>query len=190
MKCGTSTIHAILEEHPDVFLPQQEINFFDLDDLYQHPDFFWRNSTSGDWSYSDFKHCSDDCWRWYRSHFSDAPEGALIGEDSTCYLPSRRACERIAMQSKQIKAIICLRQPTLRAYSQYWHMLRTGRAMFSFEDTLRFTPDYVLERSQYLRQLMHFTSFVPRQQIFFDYQKQGRDVFVWPMKMHTEHNGC
>lgn len=164
MKCGTSTVHALLNTHEKVFIPDSEINFFDIDDLFQHADFF---SFNGSWHWPNISVNPDSYWKWYQSFFKDAPTDCLIGEDSTCYLPSARAPKRIAIQPKPIKVIICLRNPVARAYSQYWHMLRTGRAMFSFEDTIRFTPDYVLQRSMYLEQVQRFTGSISKSQIFF-----------------------
>lgn len=164
MKCGTSTVHSLLNRHEKVFIPDPEIHFFDIDDLFQHTDFF---SYNGSWHWPDISADPDSYWEWYQSFFKDAPPDCLLGEDSTCYLPSTKAAKRIAIQPKPIKVIICLRNPVARAYSQYWHMLRTGRAMFSFEDTIRFTPNYVLKRSMYLEQIQRFTDTFPKSQIFF-----------------------
>ena len=46
-------------------------------------------------------------------------------------------------------------------------MLRTGRALFNFEDTIKYTPTYVLERSMYLNQIREFMEHIPRERIFF-----------------------
>jgi len=177
MKSGTSTVHHLLNRHKNVFIPDSEINFFDIDDLFQHTDFF---SFNGAWSHPDIAVDPDSYWQWYQHFFKDAPNESLIGEDSTCYLPSKKAVKRIAIQEKPIKLIVCLRNPVARAYSQYWHMLRTGRAMFSFEDTIRFTPDYVLGRSMYLEQVQHLIANIPRNRIFFflleDFQTRKEEV--------------
>lgn len=165
MKCGTSTLHALLDKHPRIYIPASEISFFDMDDLFQHSDFYFPGVSN--WNWPNIADAPQDYWNWYQSFFDDAPENCLIGEDSTCYLPSRKASYRISLQRKPIKTIICLRQPTLRAYSQYWHMLRTGRAMFGFEDTIRFTPHYVIERSMYLHQIREFMRHIPKERIFF-----------------------
>jgi|GEM_PF-702224 len=165
MKCGTSTVHALLNKHPHIFIPAREINFFDIDDLFQHGDYYFQENSH--WQWPNIAEAPQDYWKWYSNFFKDAPENCLTGEDSTCYLPSARASYRISLQQKPIKAIICLRQPTRRAYSQYWHMLRTGRALFNFEDTIKFTPHYVLERSMYLNQVQEFMRHIPRERIFF-----------------------
>ena len=165
MKCGTSTVHTLLGKHPEIYIPDPEINFFDMDDIFQHSDFFFRRD--GRFLGPDISADPIGYWEWYHNFFRDAPESSLVGEDSTCYLPSPRASHRISLQSKPIKTIICLRQPSLRAYSQYWHMLKTGRALFNFEDTIKFTPNYVLERSMYLSQIRDFTKNIPKDRVFF-----------------------
>ena len=165
MKCGTSTVHNLLGKHPEIYIPDSEINFFDIDDIFQHSDFY--SQRDGRFLGPDISIDPIAYWEWYHDFFRDAPKSNLIGEDSTCYLPSARASQRISLQSKPIKTIICLRQPSLRAYSQYWHMLRTGRAMFNFEDTIKFTPNHVLERSMYLSQIKDFMRHIPKDRIFF-----------------------
>jgi len=165
MKCGTSTVHALLNKHPHIYIPDSEINFFDMDDLFQHTDFYIHGDSH--WSWPNIADAPQDYWNWYQRFFNDAPGNCLVGENSTCYLPSAKASYRISLQPKPIKAIICLRQPTRRAYSQYWHMLRTGRALFDFEDTIKFTPSYVLDRSMYLNQVREFVRHIPRERIFF-----------------------
>ncbi len=165
MKCGTSTVHTLLSKHPHIYIPRPEINFFDIDDIFQHTDFYFRGDSH--WIWPNIADAPQDYWNWYQKLFDDAPEDCLIGEDSTCYLPSAKASYRISIQPKPIKTIICLRQPTRRAYSQYLHMLRTGRALFNFEDTIKFTPSYVIERSMYLDQVRQFMRHIRRERIFF-----------------------
>lgn len=49
MKCGTTSLHKILSSHPEIFIPEREIHFFDIDDISQHPDFFI--FSNGNWYY-------------------------------------------------------------------------------------------------------------------------------------------
>jgi len=165
MKCGTSTVHRILDCHPEIYIPDSEINFFDMDDHFEHSDFSIH--ANGRWFFPVISDKPETYWEWYSNFFSNAPISSLLGEDSTCYIASPNAPLRISLQEKPIKAIVCLRHPTKRAYSQYWHMLRTGRSMFSFEDTIRFTPHYVLSRSMYLQQIRTFLRHIPRDRVFF-----------------------
>lgn len=165
MKCGTSTVHKLLNRHPRVYIPTREIHFFDIDDIFGHTDFYFQDKSR--WVWPNIASNPQGYWAWYQSFFEQAPENCLLGEDSTFYLSSPKASLRISLQSKPIKTIICLRQPTLRAYSQYWHMLRTGRALFNFDDTLKYTPTYVLQQSMYLEQIRDFMEHIPRERIFF-----------------------
>ena len=165
MKCGTSTMHAMLNKHPDVFIPKEELHFFDLDNPLQHADF---NSFShGNWKNHDLEINSDKYWQWYSQQFSSAKKEQVIGEDSTTYLASPLAVKRIAMQNKPIKVIVMLRQPSKRAYSQYWHLVRSGRAIYNFEDTLQLNPYSVLNRSMYLTQINELLKYIPKEQIKF-----------------------
>ena len=96
MKSGTSTVHAILAQHPRVFIPDPELHFFDADDLLQHPDFnFFRD---GSWTSQQLESDPERFWAWYAAHFADAKPDQLLGEDSTTYLASPLAHRRLARQ--------------------------------------------------------------------------------------------
>lgn len=165
MKSGTTTLHAILAKHPDIYIPEKEIHFFDMDNIIQHPDF--NSFDKGCWSSHSVEKSPEKYWHWYTSNFTTATENQLVGEDSTTYLASALAAKRIGMQNKAIKTVIMLRHPTLRAYSQYWHMLRSGRATYSFEDTLKYAPSSILNRSLYLQQIESFLKYIPKEQVKF-----------------------
>jgi hypothetical protein len=165
MKCGTTSMHHILNSHPHIFIPRSEIHFFDLDDLIQHPDFFFFNGQR--WHYPSFRKKNMEYWDWYHAFFAGANGEQLLGEDSTCYLASEVAPERIAKVGKGIKIIIMLRDPADRAYSHYWHLVRTGRATLSFEETIQIEPASVLIRSLYEKQVRNYLRFIPRERIYF-----------------------
>jgi hypothetical protein len=163
MKSGTSTLHYILNEHPDIFIPKNELAFFDIDNILQHSDF---NFFSGNhWFSQQIEDAPSLFWQWYSSHFDGAADGQILGEDSTTYLASEVAAKRIQLQKKEVKTLVMLRHPTSRAYSQYWHMVRTGRAMYSLEDTIRFEPHSILGRSLYRDQLRNFLEHIPRERV-------------------------
>lgn len=163
MKSGTTTLHRMLARHPDVFIPTEEIHFFDLDNLLQHPDFNWFDGTK--WTRQSLDDQPKSYWHWYSSHFSAAKPRQRIGEDSTTYIASESAVRRIALQPRPIKLIAMLRHPTKRAYSQYWHLVRTGRATHTFEETIEYTPHVVLDRSMYLQQLRTVLLHIPRERV-------------------------
>lgn len=162
MKSGTSTIHRILSSHPKIFIPKKEIGFFDIDNILEHSDFNFYNNKK--WVFQSMEENPRVMWDWYHSKFR-GKESLLKGEDSTTYLASKVAAKRIALQKKEIKLIFVLRQPTMRAYSNYYHLLRTGRATYTFEDTLRFNPFSVVHRSLYKDQIENYFKFIPKEKI-------------------------
>jgi len=165
MKSGTSTLHAILNHHPDVFIPEKEVHFFDMDNIVEHPDF--NSFTNRQWQNNSVENDRQKYWQWYSANFSTAKANQVVGEDSTTYLASPLAIKRIAAQEKPIKLLIMLRNPTARAYSQYWHMLSSGRASHSFENTLQYNPTSVLNRSLYYSQIVSLLRYIPKEQVKF-----------------------
>jgi hypothetical protein len=163
MKSGTTTLHAMLNLHPDISLPAKELHFFDCDNVLQHPDFSFYYQKQ--WHNLAFNQAEPN-WQWYSAQFQQ-DEGKVVGEDSTTYLASPLAARRIAQQQKPIKIIIMLRQPAVRAYSHYWHLVRTGRAIYDFETMLQLNPLEILGRSLYLQQINHFLSYIPKERIKF-----------------------
>jgi hypothetical protein len=163
MKSGTTSLHHLLNQHERVFIPGGEIHFFDIDDIGQHPDFFVHRQ--GNWTFFDYERQLDRYLGWYRAFFRPAGSSQSIGEDSTTYLASEKAPARIAALLPDVKLIFMLRDPVSRTYSQYWHFVRTKRVFFDFEDAIRYTPDSLLERSLYKKQIERYRRHFPAAQI-------------------------
>jgi hypothetical protein len=178
MKCGTTTLHHILARHPKLFIPKGELHFFDMDDLLQHGDF--NRQVGGQWQVQAMERGPERMWAWYGERFQGAAPGQLLGEDSTTYLASPLAIRRIALQRQPIRLVFILREPVARSWSHYWHLLRSGRATRTFEETLRREPHSVLDRSLYLDQLRTVFEHIPRQRVkvllFDDLLKHRKDV--------------
>ena len=179
MKSGTTSLHAILDSHPDISIQRDELGFFDIDSIIQHPDFNIYNETNSEWISQSMETDADSLWNWYHAKFSELrTEGNLKGEDSTSYLASSMAAKRIAMQDKPIKMIFILRHPTQRTVSNYLHKLKSGRAIYSLEDTLRYEPWSILDRSLYKEQLEQYYKYLPFDRIkvvlFEDFIKDKR----------------
>lgn len=177
-KCGTTSLHDILAAHPRVFIPTREVYFFDVDDIHVHPDFFYPRDglVVHDWE-RDFERYLD----WYRSFFEPAESGQLIGEDSTTYISSRRAAGRIERTLPDARLIVMLRDPVSRAYSQYWHNVRAGRVVASFEETLRSAPGSLLQRGLYAEQLARFDAAIQDGRllvVFFEDFVRDREAVV------------
>jgi len=167
-KCGTTSLHAMLALHPDVFLPEYEIFFFDVDDVMTHPDFFVHRDGL---SFHDYDAQFDEYLAWYRSMFAGAQPGQLIGEDTTTYLSSPDAPTRIASLLPDAKLIAILRDPVDRTYSQYLHNIRAGRHSVSFERTLRTNPGSLMAYGFYAEQLERYRGFLNANQmlaLFFE----------------------
>ncbi|WP_299743466.1 sulfotransferase [uncultured Tateyamaria sp.] len=110
MKCGTSTLHAHLASHPDVFAPQRkEVHFFN------------QNFLKG--------------LSWYADQFSDAGD-RMCFETTPAYLFEPDTQHRIKAALPDAKFIVILRDPVERCVSHYHHMLRTGREKESFDVAL------------------------------------------------------
>lgn len=166
MKSGTTTLHSILDQHPKVNLAHNELGFFDIDSIIAHPDFSFFNSQTKEWTTQSMRENSEILWEWYYSNFeSKRTAGGIIGEDSTTYLSSPIAAKRIALQEKPIKMIFILRHPTSRSISNYLHALKSGRAIYNLEDTLRYNPSSILKRSMYKEQLEVYYKYLPFEQI-------------------------
>lgn len=160
MKCATTTIHHVLNQHPGIFMPHGEVLYFDVDEINVRPENFGR--IGDEWIVPVF---DETMFRWYCSHFVPAKSEQLIGEDSPSYLSSEKAPQRILDTIPNVKLIFSLRDPVDRAYSHYWHNVRTGRAMFDFEDTLRYAPGSIIERGLYKKQLDRYFQLFQREQI-------------------------
>lgn len=165
MKSGTTSLYTALRRHPDVFMPDLEVGFFDVDDVRQHPDFFKRRRRR--WHYHPWGRRRDELRSWYEGLFEDAGAGQLRGERSTTYMASTVAPARIRELVPGARLIFMMRDPVRRAYSNYWHLLRSGEATGSFERTLRYRPSVLFERGLYREQIERYLEHFPRDQLLF-----------------------
>src|SRR4051794_17663311 len=104
MKSGTSSLHAYLATHPQIFMcPEKE------------PEFFAKEAI---WSRGE---------RWYLELFAGAKNESIIGESSTVYskIPKFRGVpERIGKFNPEARFIYVMRDPIERTISQYWFRVR------------------------------------------------------------------
>ena len=128
-KCGTSSLHNYLNQHPDVFMPSynkvgmkvKEPRFL-IKDLVQH------RLYNGVWN-----------WEEYKLLFNDVKNEISIGESSVLYLYYyEHAINNIKKYlGENVKIIIMLRNPTDRAYSAFQHVSRGLKEKNSFEEALK-----------------------------------------------------
>ena len=164
MKSATTTLHSILNKHPDVYIPKGELHFFDMDNFFEHNDFYEYDKINDKW-YSWFDEQKlESRFAEYHELFKKH-QNKIKGEDSTGYLASEQAFKRISFQKKEIKIIVMLRNPTSRTYSNYNHLLKRGKAFYSFEDTIQYLPNTILKRSMYKTQLENLFKYIPRDRV-------------------------
>jgi len=149
MKGGSTTLHAYLLRHPDVFLAKpKEPQFFSRDAVYARG------------------------LAWYASLFETAAPGQLCGEASTCYsrwphfgdVPAR-----IFEALPAVKLVYQLRHPVERAYSHYLHLMqerqiRGEEPVYAFHRAVESYPE-ILDASLYVDQIRQFERFYPATRI-------------------------
>ena len=111
-KCGTTWLASLLRQHPDVYMPEAEIHFFDKACHYAR---------------------GTD---WYERHFAGARDEKAIGEKTPDYfwangqggeghLPNVH--RNIHNVLPDAKLIVALKNPVERAISAVKHIIRSGR---------------------------------------------------------------
>lgn len=148
MKCGTSTVCAYLEDHPQVFmLPRAEPNFF----------------------------CDDANWNRgvesYEALFDAAtPEHVWIGEGSNNYANGARfpqTVDRIKSYNPDLRLIYIVRDPVVRMRSD-WIQRRTNDPANIPDDLARAIderPEILVDQSMYWDNLQRYRAAFPDDQI-------------------------
>lgn len=100
MKCGTTSLHNMLDAHPSIFMCQNP----------KEPAWFAGGNQSKDLS-------------WYLERFADARDERYVGESSTDYSKAPRlgpVASRIKEFSPDARILYIMRDPVERAISHYW----------------------------------------------------------------------
>ncbi len=136
MKCGTTSLHYYLRNHPDIYMPREkELDFFVEENNYE-------------------KGVS-----WYTSKFKS--QYPLNGEASPNYTKAHLfegVPEKMYQLLPDVKLIYLYRDPIDRAYSHYIHSLSTRREKKNLENALTENSNYMLT-SLYYWQLEQFFKF-------------------------------
>ena len=115
-KCGTTSLHYYLAQHPEIFLTKvKEPHFFDNDNEY----------VKGYDYYLD---------RYYKG----SETYKIRGEATPNYLhQGEKVAGRILQDvGSDLKFVVLLRDPVQRAYSHYQHMVRNGLEQRDFNSAL------------------------------------------------------
>ena len=145
-KGGTTTVHARLSLHPDVFMsPLKEPNFYAAADIDPsrfstafkagHPDDLANYFATRPLSVRQIGFVRDPAQ--YGALFDAArPQHLVVGEASTTYLWSPSAPAAIAAAHPQAKIVICLREPVARLFSHYQMARKYGFTTESLLDAV------------------------------------------------------
>jgi hypothetical protein len=157
-RCGTTYLHGLLQQHPEVFLPEgKEIHFFD------HAE-----ALGGEVEIKK-----------YMRHFNAVRAQKAIGEITPSYMYVNGVPELILRYLDGVRLIFLLRNPLERAYSHYWFNVSERREHFGFEEALaqedsrisKGFPDNLLfsyiDRGRYMRQIERFLSIFPQEKMLF-----------------------
>lgn len=107
-KGGTTYLHALLNEHPQIFLATpKEVHFFSL----HYPKGI----------------------EWYKNFFKSAAHDQRCGEITPYYMFHPFAVQRIFRHLPNVNLIVLLRDPVERALSQYFHSKRLGLEPLGFQ---------------------------------------------------------
>jgi hypothetical protein len=120
-KCGTTSMHSWLIEHPLVAPTKKEIHFFNMN-----------YSRRADWYRCYFPYTRD------RDAFA-AEHGRpfISGEATASYLAHYWTPRRAAKLVPNARLVVCLRDPADRSYSQYHYFRRRGsEPLETFEEAI------------------------------------------------------
>jgi Sulfotransferase domain len=160
-KSGSTWLARNLATHPDVFMPRQELHFFDK------------------------RHNFERGIGWYESQFDGADGQTSIGEKTPDYLTVDckeglegnfpGAHHRMHRYYPDAKLIVVLRNPVARAISQINHIIRSGRIspLLSADSLLFGDKQHVIDghnvilKGFYLDQIRAFLELYRRDQFLF-----------------------
>lgn len=153
-KSGTTTLHAMLKKHPDIFLAEEkDFKFFDVDDNYKKG------------------------WNWYEHYFKKHTDQKIIGEANSEYLFSKKAAERIKKDfGEEVKLLAIIRSPVERSFSEFLHQQRYGQANKSLEHYIKRKNqefdqegndlyETIIERSLYSKHLANYFDVFSKEKI-------------------------
>ena len=157
-RAGTTTLHDILVQHPDVYLPAiKETKFFQNNDKYKRG------------------------LRFYQAkYFSKWNGEKAIGEIDPEYLFFEYVPERIYKHlGKHLKLVFLLRNPVDRAYSHYLMSYRRGYEISSFETAIELESERIeqgdfirnhcsyISRGRYATQIKRYLRYFPQNHMLF-----------------------
>lgn len=123
-KCGTTSLHEWLNEHPEVLMSS-----------IKEPHFFSETDTKTNKAFGKTLNVVDDLDA-YCNLFNGVTTETIIGESSPSYLWDGKAAINIGKMVPKPKFLISLRDPVKRAYSEYQMYNIAGLEKRSFDKAI------------------------------------------------------
>lgn len=171
-KAGTTSLHDVLNQHPDIYLPDfKEAHFFDFDDNFEKGEQWYDKTVFGKYAGQKIKGEITPSY----TYFPEVPKRILdtVGPD--------------------IKLIFMFRHPVRRAWSHFqMHRLR-GNEKLSFEEAVLAEPERLkqdmltvsrfsyMDRGFYSQQVERYLQYFPKENMQFIIFEE----FVKDMAGHT-----
>jgi len=161
MKSGTTFLHNLLENHPQISIIDRDMDYayFDDDRIFKR---------GKDWYLSLFE-----------KELHNKKEDTFIGQTSADCNFNPGSIQRILDHNPGAKLIFVLRHPIDRAYSLYWHQYGMGREYRKFEHAIKVEPTLItksyhnfkhysyIERSRYNKQFQEVLKLVAAENLLF-----------------------
>jgi hypothetical protein len=155
-RSGTSWLYNCLNEHPEVFMPQKEVHYFDK-----------LNKTKN--------------IEWYSNLFKNADKNKITGEITPDYMFHQHTIAELHKYFPETKLIIILRNPLERSYSAYRLFKSHGRFQnMNFNEALKAEP-FLLEQSLYYEQIKNVFNYFSKEQVLI---KLYDDIAVQPQTFY------
>ena len=127
-KCGTTSLHHYLSEHPQIFMPsQKELHFFTYEILSK-----LKNGPKD----GAVKKTQIQDPKKYLDFYRNVKNEIAVGDASPSYINYPNQFLKIKEYLEDPKFIIVLRDPINRAYSNYLHLKREQRETLTFKEAV------------------------------------------------------
>lgn len=155
MKSGTSTLAHYLENQNGIFMPSDEVHFFDAFGGYADR---WEKGL-----------------KWYSGLFDEAKEIDILGEKTPTYCYLKETPKLIKQTIPEVKLIWIFRNPIDRTYSNYWHAVRSGSETRTFRYAVENEKERIKEdifkgyvqRSIYIDQIENYVHYFDLRNMYF-----------------------
>jgi len=144
MKCGTTSLHTMLDAHPDIFMSRG---------LKEPAWFAGTNSAKST--------------AWYLEHFSEAKDERYVGESSTDYAKAPRlgpVAQKIREFAPDARILYIMRDPVARAVSHYWWEVEYSAEARSFSAAMKASRE-IADVGNYAMQIKPFLECFGRERI-------------------------